>query len=430
MNELTRKDQDYVWHPFTQAQTAPNNLEIIRAKDTLLYSADGKNYIDANSSWWVNVHGHGHPHIAAAIQSQFEQLDHVIFAGATHPKAVELAERVIQLTANDLKKVFFSDNGSTAVEVALKMAFQYWHNKQQAKQRILALEGAYHGDTFGAMSVGQRGYFNEPFEHLFFSVDFLAFPTLDNHTQLLQQAEDLFKIGDFAALILEPLLQGSAGMRTYSVSFLEQLVQLAKRYHVLVIFDEVMTAWGRTGTYFAFQHSTVSPDICCLSKGLTGGVLPLGLTLATSNIYDAFLSPEKTKALLHGHSFTGNALACAAACASLDLFEQPETWKNIHRIAHKHQQFSAQLAGHPRVRETRLLGTVFALEIETSEQNSYFASVRDRAYHYFLEQEMLIRPLGNVVFVNPPYCITDEQLDKVYTAIQSFLESLNEATCP
>jgi adenosylmethionine-8-amino-7-oxononanoate aminotransferase len=371
------------------------------------------------------VHGHGNEHIGNAINEQFKRIDHAIFAGATHPKAVELAERIVQLLPSPLTKVFFSDNGSTAVEVALKMVFQYWYNKNEPKHRILALDGAYHGDTFGAMAVGQRGYFNEPFEHFFFDVDFIDFPTSDNEEKLLNQAENFFKTAEFAAVILEPLVQGSAGMRMYSAEFLTRLVNLAKQHEVKVILDEVMTAWGRTGTYFAFQHTEIVPDIICLSKGLTGGVLPLGLTVATNEIYDAFLSDEKAKALLHGHSFTGNPLSCAASCASLDIFEQQSTWDNIRRIARVNEHFAKELSSSA-VEEVRCSGTILAIELKVSGESSYFSTIRDEAYAFFLEKGMLIRPCGNVIFINPPYCITDNELNKVHGALLAFI-SLQEA---
>jgi adenosylmethionine-8-amino-7-oxononanoate aminotransferase len=426
MNDTLRKDQKHVWHPFTQMQTAPQPLEIIRAKGAVLYAADGKEYLDCNSSWWVNVHGHGNEHIGKAISEQFSKIDHVIFAGVTHPKAAELAERITALLPDVFQKVFFSDNGSTAVEVALKMVFQYWTNSGTPKTRILALDGAYHGDTFGAMSVGQRGYFNAPFEPFFFDVDFLDFPTLENEHLLLEKAEVLFRTNEFAGIIVEPLVQGSAGMCMYSVSFLEKLVVLAKKYRVLVIFDEVMTAWGRTGKYFAMDHCNVKPDIVCLSKGLTGGVLPLGLTVATNQIYEAFLSDDKLKALLHGHSFTGNPLACAAACASLDIFEMDETWENIQRIESSHGFFKVQIEQHPFVKEARVLGTILAIEIETGEGNTYFSTIRDKAYAFFLENGLLVRPLGNIIFINPPYCMTDGQLESFQDVLKRFLDLLEK----
>jgi adenosylmethionine-8-amino-7-oxononanoate aminotransferase len=424
-SELLEKDKQYVWHPFTQMKTAELPLEIIKAEKTLLYTADGNTYIDCNSSWWVNVHGHGHPHIGKAITEQFNKIDHVIFAGATHPKAVELAERIINiLPKNQFHKVFFSDDGSTAVEVALKMAFQYWFNKKEPRKRVLALDGAYHGDTFGAMAIGQRGYFNEPFEHFFFEVDQLDFPIKENEEELLIKAEKLFKTNEFAAIILEPLIQGSAGMRTYSVKWLNKFVELAKKNNVLVIFDEVMTAWGRTGKLFAMNHCEVVPDIVCLSKGLTGGVLPLGLTVTTNKVYNAFLSDHKTHALLHGHSFTGNPLVCAAACASLDLFEQKETWDNIDFILNSNKQYLKTIKNHKIVKEIRLCGTILAIEIETGEGNNYFSNIRDTAYKYFLGKGLLIRPLGNVIFINPPYSTTKSELNKIYLEITNFLISL------
>lgn len=416
------RDKATVWHPFTQMLTAEEPLVIVRAEGTQLFDSDGKSYIDANSSWWVNVHGHGHPHIGQAISDQFAKVDHVIFAGATHPQGIRLAERVKHVLPQELSKVFFSDDGSTAVEVALKMVFQYWHNRNEPKRRILAMEGAYHGDTFGAMAIGQRGVFNEPFEHFFFDVDFIPFPDGNLAELALQQAEELFQSGEFAAVIVEPLVQGSAGMCMYSADWLDELTALAHKYQVQVIFDEVMTGWGRTGKLFAMDHCLNKPDIVCLSKGLTGGVLPLGLTVATEEIYEAFLHPEKAKALLHGHSYTGNPLVCAAANASLDIFEEHQTWENIARIEASHKVFTEKLKEISCVQNTEVCGTIIRFEIATGEGNTYFSAIRDKAYRYFLEKGCLIRPLGNVIFVNPPYCITDEELQQVYETILSFVK--------
>ena len=425
MNEILKRDGQFVWHPFTQMHTAPAPLPIVRAKDAVLYTEDGGEYIDCNSSWWVNVHGHGNEHITKAITNQLETLDHIIFAGVTHPAAVELAERMVAILPPKLTRVFFSDDGSTSVEVALKMVFQYWFNQGIPRHRILALDGAYHGDTFGAMSVGQRDYFNAPFEQFFFDVDFLDFPVESNHTQLLDQAETLFATNEFAALIVEPLVQGSAGMRMYSAAFLDQLTALARKHGVKVIFDEVMTGWGRTGTLFALDQCAEKPDIVCLSKGLTGGVLPLGLTVATEEIYEAFLSEEKVKALLHGHSFTGNPLCCAAAVANLDLFEQQATFDNMARIAEQHTLFVDRICTHPGVLEARQQGTILAIELKDPSGKAYFSNMRDLAYAFFLERGLLIRPCGNVVFLNPPYCISNMQLALAYQAIHDFIESLS-----
>ena len=424
MSTLLQEDQQYVWHPFTQMLTAKTPLPIVRAKDASLFTEDGREYLDCNSSWWVNTHGHGHPYLKQALMDQFDQIDHVIFAGATHPKAVELSKRVLEIMPDNLAKVFFSDDGSTAVEVALKMVFQYWHNLGQPRRRVLALEGAYHGDTFGAMSVGQRGVFNAPFEHLFFDIDFLPFPSLEKEAACLRQAEDFFSSGAFAGMIVEPLVQGSAGMCMYRPEFLEALFALARQHGVLIICDEIMTGWGRTGKLFAMDHIASKPDIVCLSKGLTGGVMSLGLTVTTQAIFDAFLAPETVKALLHGHSYTGNPLACAVACANLDLVAAPLFFENIHRIAAQHTQFALRLSGHPKLQEVRQLGTIIALEIKQETGTSYFSPLRDRAYDYFLENGLLIRPLGNVVFINPPYCMTNTELEKVYSTIIAFLETV------
>jgi adenosylmethionine-8-amino-7-oxononanoate aminotransferase len=418
------EDEKYVWHPFTQVKTERTPLVITHAIDATLIASDGTRYLDCNSSWWVNVHGHGNEHIAETLQDQFHQIDHVIFAGVTHPKAIELAKRVCEKLNNDLTKVFFSDNGSTAVEVALKMAIQYWHNQKTHKKRILALEGAYHVDTFGAMSVGERDCFNVPFEPYFFEVDYLPFPTAENEMEILTIAENLLKTGEFGCLILEPLVQGSAGMRIYSISFLEQLTAIAKKYETIVIYDEVMTAWGRTGKLFAFEYSSVEPDIICLSKGLTGGVLPLGLTVTTQSIFNAFLSDERTKAFLHGHSFTGNPLACAAACASLDLFENQETWTRIDKISRRNEAFLESIKFHQQVKEIRSLGTILAIELIDSE-NGYFSQKKEIAYHYFLDNGLLLRPLGNVIFINPPYCLTESEHEKIFDVILRFLNQLN-----
>lgn len=415
-------DKKYVWHPFTQMMTEPDVLEIVKAEGTSLIAKDGKSYLDCNSSWWVNVHGHGHPHIAKAISEQFQKVDHIIFAGATHEKGVELSKRIINtLPDNHFQKVFFSDNGSTSTEVALKMCFQYWHNQGTPKNRVLAIEGAYHGDTFGAMSVGERDYFNKPFEPFFFDVDYLQFPTKELEKETLEKAEKLFQTNDFSALIVEPLIQGSSGMRTYSSEWLDQLVKLAKKHNVIVIFDEVMTAWGRTGKLFAMNHVNELPDIVCLSKGLTGGVLPLGLTVTTQKIYDAFLSPERVKAFLHGHSFTGNPLACAAACASLDIFEQESTWEKVELISSMNKAFGNKMKEHTSIEEIRIMGTILAIELKTGEGNTYFSDKRDEAYRFFLSKGLLMRPLGNVIFINPPYSITTEELEYVYDVIEEFI---------
>jgi len=413
-------DKKHVWHPFTQMKTASEPLEIVKAKDASFYTAKGNKYIDINSSWWVNVHGHAHPHIAEALYKQFSTVDHVIFAEATHHKAIELACRISKKLPEKFQKVFFSDNGSTAVEVALKMVMQYWHNRKISRKTILSIQGAYHGDTFGAMSVGQRGVFNKPFEPYFFDVHFLDFPYKYNETQVLKNAQLQMKTGNVACVIIEPLVQGASGMKMYSGEFLDELIKLCNKFEVKVIFDEVMTAWGRTGKLFALQHIKEKPDIICLSKGLTGGVLPLGLTVTTNEIYEAFLSNELSSALLHGHSFTANALSCACACASLDLFEKKETWDNIQKITNWNETLAKEMKGHIRIKETRQIGTILAFELKENTNKSYFSNQKQEVVEHFLKYGIFIRPLGNVFFFNPPYCINDTELEAVRIATINF----------
>lgn len=424
MVDLLKKDKRYVWHPFTQHQTAGDPLQVVRAEGTLLYDEKGNDYIDANSSWWVNVHGHGHPHIAKALKEQFQQLDHVVFAGVTHPKAVELAERISQVLPEHFERVFFSDNGSTSTEVALKMAFQYWFNKGENRKRVMALEGAYHGDTFGAMSVGERDHFNRPFEPFFFDVDYLPFPSDETESEVLLRAEHLLSSKEFASIIVEPLVQGAVGMRMYSPEFLDALSSIAKKYETLVIFDEVMTGFGRTGKMFAMDHCKEKPDIVCLSKGLTAGVMALGLTVTSRKLYESFLSDEMARGFLHGHSFTANPLACAVSCANLDLFEQDETKNAIDRIGEWNAVFAEELNAFGRVEGVRQQGTILAFEVINESGNTYFSSIRDRAYKYFLENGVLLRPLGNTIFINPPYCITEGEYSRLKSVITGFLQSL------
>ena len=421
MSDWRENDSKSVWHPFTAVNTDTVNVPIVRGEGAWLIDADGKRYLDAISSWWVNLHGHCNPHISKRVAEQVGQLEHVMFAGFTHEPAVELATRLLEHMPEQFTKVFYSDNGSTAVEVALKMAFQYWFNQGTPKRKVIALEDAYHGDTFGAMSVGERGYFNQPFEHLFFGVDFIDLPTDENWNEIEARVEKLFASGEFAGFIFEPLVQGSAGMRMYKAKYLEKLIVLAKKYDVLTISDEVMTGNGRTGKMFAFQHTNVTPDIVCVSKGVSGGALPIGLTCTRDEIYNHFLSDEKPKALLHGHSFTGNPICCAAVDASLDLFKEEYTWDNIKRIENLNKKYAEKLHTFENAENIRQTGTILAFEIK-DDQSDYFSSVRDEAYQFFIDRGVLIRPLGNTIYTNPPYVITDEELDKVWDIVFDFLK--------
>ena len=420
---LSERDKAVIWHPFTQMQTAPLPIPIIRGSGSILYATDGREYIDMISSWWVNLHGHAHPYIARRVSEQLQTLEHVIFADFTHQPAVELAERLLTILPQNQSKVFYSDNGSTAVEVALKMAFQYWHNLGQPRRKVVALEGAYHGDTFGAMAVGGRSAFTAPFAPFLFDVEYLPVPVAGQEEQVLDRAKALFT-DEVAAFIAEPLVQGAGGMVMYEPAVLDELIQLARHTGSLVIADEVMTGFGRTGKLFASDYLTNKPDLMCLSKGLTGGTMALGVTTCTEAIYDAFLSNDKAKTLFHGHSFTANPLACTAALASMDLLLSEETQAATQRIAANHTVFAAYLLTCNNVGQVRQRGTLLAFDLKAGEQTSYFNSIRDRAYQFLLERGVLMRPLGNVLYLMPPYCTTDEQLQYAYEQIKALLNSL------
>lgn len=415
---------NYIWHPFTQMKTSAPPLHVVSAKDCTLYTADGKSYIDAIASWWVNIHGHCNASIADAITEQAKTLEHVIFAGFTHTPAIHLSEQLIQILPAHFAKVFFSDDGSTSVEVALKMAIQYWHNRGVVKKTIIAFENAYHGDTFGAMSVAERNAFNAAFDFFLFEVKRLPLPTAGNFKEVKNEMKRITATGDVAAFIFEPLVQGAAGMLMYEAAYLDQLIEIAHEQNVICIADEVMTGFGRTGKNFAIEHLQQQPDVICLSKGITGGFMPLGVTVCTQKIYDAFYADDKLKTFFHGHSYTANPLACAAANASMTLLTGNQCQQNIQRIASAHQAFSNSISQHCFVREVRLLGTIIAIELDTSEQRSYFNHIQHKAYQYYLDQGIFLRPLGNVVYIMPPYCITDAELAFVYDAVAASLDAL------
>lgn len=420
MNNLVERDRTVIWHPFTQMQTAPLPIPIVRGAGSVLYDADGREYLDMISSWWVNLHGHAHPHIAQRVSEQAQTLEHVIFADFTHPPAIELAERLLAILPQNQSRIFYSDNGSTAVEVALKMAFQYWYNLGKPRRKIVALENAYHGDTFGAMAVSGRSAFTAPFVSFLFDVEYLSLPEAGHETDVLKRAEDLFT-DEVAAFIVEPLIQGAGGMMMHEPSLLDELFRLARRQGSLLIADEVMTGFGRTGRLFSSDYLDEKPDLMCLSKGITGGTMALGATTCTQAIYQAFLSTDKHKTLFHGHSFTANPLACAAALASMDLLLLPETQANIQRIAQRHAHFADQLVGQPNVENIRQRGTVLAFDLRAGEQTSYFNNIRDTAYQFLLDRGILMRPLGNVLYLMPPYCTTDEQLTYTYQQLSQLL---------
>ncbi len=384
--------------------------------------------MDAVSSWWVNLHGHSHPAITRAIAEQAKQLEHVIFAGFTHEPAIRLAENLLNILPKNQSKIFFSDNGSTAVEVAIKMAIQYWHNQGiKNKTRIIALEGAYHGDTFGSMSVGERGAFTHAFAPYLFNVEFIDFPTNENEENILKDFEAKLLTKEVGVFIYEPLVQGAAGMRMYAPEILEKLISLAQQHQAVCIADEVFTGFGRTGKLFASDYVNVQPDIIAVSKGITGGFMPLGVTSCSNKVVDAFQSAETSKTFFHGHSYTANPLACAAANASFDLLMNEECQNNIQRISESHRRFVSKIKNHPSIKNIRNLGTILAVELQSEDGTSYFNEKRKKIYPYFLERNILLRPLGNVIYLLPPYVTVNEELSIVYSAIHEFLDSLEKS---
>ncbi len=419
---LTLLDQDFVWHPFTPFTERTKVLPICKAEGIYLHTEDGRKIIDAISSWWVNLHGHSHPHIAEAIGKQAHELAHIIFAGFTHEPATLLAQKLLEHLPSNQSKIFYSDNGSTACEVALKMSIQFWHNQNIPKNKIIALKGAYHGDTFGAMALGERGVFSIPFDPYLFEVEFIDLPHSD--ADYLVNFEKTVSKGNVAAFIYEPLVQGASGMRMYAAENLEKILQIAKNQEVICIADEVMTGFGRTGKWFASDYCKTKPDIICLSKGLTGGTMALGVTSCTERIFEAYKSTDLMKTFFHGHSFTANPLACRAALASMELLEKPDCQANIQRISQEQSEFATKIASHPKVRNTRQIGTIVAIEIETDQETSYINEARSSLYEYFLSKNVLLRPLGNVIYILPPYVISSEELTGVQNIIFEYLESL------
>ena|SRR6218665_243773 len=421
-NSLKERDKKVNWHPYTQMKTADDIIPIVRGEGAYLYDTEGKRYIDAVSSWWVTLHGHSNPFIAKKVAEQLLVLEQVIFAGFTHQPAVELSEKLLGLLPANQQKVFYTDNGSTAVEAALKMCVQYACNNGLKKTKILAFKNGYHGDTFGAMSVSSRSKWTEPFKELLFEVIYIETPTKENFDDTKAVIEK--HIDELACFIYEPLVQGAAGMLMHEPENLSRLMQHCRSNGILMIQDEIFTGFGRTGRLFAADYLTEQPDIMCFSKGLTGGFFPLGITTCSEAIYEAFYSDDPYKTLFHGHSFTANPSACTAALASLELLLSPQNQLNIQRISKEHEKFAADLDGHPKIKETRQQGTILAIELQTANESSYFNNQYAHLYSHFLNEGILLRPLGNIIYLVPPYCISNDDLHYIYRTIKKMLDSL------
>jgi adenosylmethionine---8-amino-7-oxononanoate aminotransferase len=422
MKRLEEIDRENIWHPFSPLATS-EPIAIKKAKGVYLYTHDGRRILDAISSWWVNIHGHSNRKISKAISRQAAKVEHVIFAGFTHKPAIDLSKTLKKILPGNISRIFFSDDGSTSVEVALKLSIHYWYNMGKPRRKIIALEGAYHGDTFGSMSVAERNIFSAPYDRHLFDVQFIPFPVGDGKASIDKMQELISE--DIAAFIFEPLVQGAAGMRMYRPEVLDQLIAIAKTKDVLCIADEVMTGFGRTGKMFASDFLDNKPDLYCLSKGITGGFLPMGVTAVSERIVAAFDVADRSKTFFHGHSYTGNPLSCAAANASMALLMAKQCQKDIARIDESHTSYLTGFKMTPQVKEIRQQGTILAIELYADDAG-YTSALKDVIYDYFLERNLLLRPLGNVIYILPPYVITNEELQKLYDAIDGFLKYLAE----
>ncbi|WP_183856930.1 adenosylmethionine--8-amino-7-oxononanoate transaminase [Rhizobium sp. BK456] len=418
-----------VWHPFTQHALEAPMRRVLKTEGAFLFDEDGRRIFDAISSWWVITHGHRHPVIMNSIRKASDQFDQVIFAEFTHEPAEALAEGLIDLSPRGLQHVFFSDSGSTAVEVAIKMALGTFHNRDIKRNRIVVMEDAYHGDTIGAMSVGARGIFNAPFEPLLFGVERIPFPEAEHEQISLDAFEASCRSGKTAAILIEPLIVGAGGMKPYSPSILHELRAIARRYGCLFIADEVMTGWGRTGTLFACEQADVKPDILCTSKGLTGGSLPLAATLCTEDVFEAHLSQDRRKTFFHSSSYTANPIACAAAVANLSVWNDEPVRARLAALSDMHTHHLRRFAGDPRFANVRKCGTIAALDLNVSS-GGYLAEVGPRMRKLFRERGLLIRPLGNVIYLMPPYCTAAAELALAYDAIDEVASEIIRERAP
>ena len=419
-SKLQKRDSAHIWHPLTQHQTAKPSVGIVKAKGTILFDEDGNKYIDGIASWYTSMYGHCNPHITAAITKQMQTLDFVMFSGFTHPPAVELSEKLMAILPKNQQKIFFNDNGSTAVEAGLKMALQYYHNKGDKRDTLIAFQDGFHGDTFGAMSASGLSSYNGPFEDFLLQVKRIPVPQANNLAAVLRQLETILSSNNCAAFIFEPLVQGAAGMVFHTAKGLDALIALCHKHDVLCIADEIMTGFGKTGTNFAVDQLQNKPDIMCLSKALTAGMFPLSITSCSQQIFDGFLSNTTHKGFFHAHTFSAHPIGCAAAIAGLDLLNAPEISENRKYIENAHVKFANQIVNHPKVKEARCKGVILAIDLNI--QMERYGNLRDQLYDFFIKRGVALRPLGSTIYVLPPYVITKSELTKIYQVIEEALD--------
>ena len=425
MSDLLKRDEKVVWHPFAPFKGGYPTLPLKAAKGMYLELEDGRKIMDAVSSWWVNLYGHSRPELIETLTKQYDLIDHVIFSGFTHEPAVKLGELLCEKLPGEMKRIFFSDDGSTSVEVGIKMALQYHHNIGKAKNKIVSIEGAYHGDTFGVMSAAGKNDFFKAFNDLFFDIEQIPLPNNENEDHVIDQFTKICESGKIAGFVFEPLIQGSAGMRIYPARILNKLCKIARANDVIIIADEVMTGFGRTGEFVAVNHLTTEvPDIICLSKGITGGILPLGVTMANTKIEAGFQSADIDKVFYHGHSYTACALTCALAETSIKLFFSEEIQNQISKVKSWHKEYIDSFKFAEKVTRIESLGTILAIEVKQND-TSYFSALKYKIYDFFMSKNILLSPLGNVIYIMAPYVINQEEMLSVYEAIDEFFAELN-----
>ncbi|QTD39060.1 adenosylmethionine--8-amino-7-oxononanoate transaminase [Polaribacter batillariae] len=417
---LQERDKKHLWHPLKQHQLNPDSLAIVKAKGCILTDEKGNEYIDAISSWYTCMFGHCNNFITRKVYQQMQTLDQVMFSDFTHEPAVKLSEELIKILPKNQNRIFFNDNGSTAVEAGIKMALQYYFNLNEKRNTFIAFENGFHGDTFGAMSVSGLSVYNGPFEDFLMEVKRIPVPDRKNHPEIIATLKEYVKNNKIAGFIYEPIIQGAAGMKIYDAIGLNEILKFLKSENILTIADEVMTGFGKTGSHFASDFIDTKPDIICLSKALTGGLVPLAITSCTEKIYNAFLSNEMAKGFFHCHTYSGNPIACSAANAAITLLQTTKIQQNIVRISASHTIFKERIQQHPKVKTARSKGVIFALDLNTKMER--YGDLREKLLHFFMERGVFLRPLGNTIYIQPPYVITDEELQKVYHTIEASLE--------
>ena len=417
---LQERDKKHLWHPLKQHQLNPNSLAIVKAKGCVLTDEDGNEYIDAISSWYTCVFGHCNDFITNRAYQQMQTLDQIMFSDFTHEPAVKLSEELIKILPDNQNRIFFNDNGSTAVEAGIKMALQYYFNLDEKRSTFIAFENGFHGDTFGAMSVSGLSVYNGPFEDFLMEVKRIPVPNVENHQDIISRLKDIIAYNKVAGFIYEPIVQGAAGMKIHDINGLNKILAFCKSQNVLTIADEVMTGFGKTGRHFASDYIDIKPDIICLSKALTAGLIPMAITSCTEKIYKAFLSNEMAKGFFHCHTYSANPIACATAIAAIELLQTEEIQNNIAYISKSHDAFKTRISSHPKVKTARSKGVIFALDLDTKMER--YGSLRDQLLDFFMERGVFLRPLGSTLYILPPYVISKTELEKVYNTIEEALE--------